>query len=65
LIEGRKGIKVLRKIRENIELSTEEKEAILKEIYSKRDKREISMIKSDFPLSNSLRSDDPLPSNFA
>ena len=35
LIGGGKGIEVLKKIRENIELSGEEKEAILKEIYRK------------------------------
>jgi predicted CopG family antitoxin len=39
LIGGGKGIEVLKKIRENIELSGEEKEAILKEIYRKRDER--------------------------
>ncbi len=39
LIEGGKGIEVLKKIRENIELSGEEKEAILKEIYRKRDEK--------------------------
>ncbi len=37
LIAGGKGIEVLKKIRENVELSSEEKEAILKVIYSKRD----------------------------
>jgi predicted CopG family antitoxin len=39
LIGGGKGIEVLKKIRENIELSSEEKEAILKEIYRKRDEK--------------------------
>ncbi|MGB2842584.1 MAG: antitoxin VapB family protein [Halobacteriota archaeon] len=39
LIEGGKGIEVLKKIRETIELSSEEKEAILKEIYRKRDEK--------------------------
>jgi len=37
LIEGGKGIEVFKKIRETIELSSEEKVAILKEIYRKRD----------------------------
>jgi hypothetical protein len=37
LIAGGKGIEVLKKIRENVELSSEEKEAILKAIYSRRD----------------------------
>lgn len=39
LITGGKGIEVLKKIRENMELSSEEKDAILKEIYGKRDER--------------------------
>jgi len=39
LIVGGKGIEVLKKIRETIELSSEEKEAILKAIYSKRDEK--------------------------
>jgi predicted CopG family antitoxin len=39
LIGGGKGIEVLKKIRESIELSSEEKEAILKEIYRKRDEK--------------------------
>ena len=38
LIGGGKGIEVLKKIRGNIDLSSEEKEAILKEIYGKRNK---------------------------
>ncbi|KAF5413061.1 MAG: hypothetical protein C5S38_07335 [Candidatus Methanophagaceae archaeon] len=41
LIEGGKGIEVLKKIRENIELSSEEKEAIIKEIYRKRDEQRV------------------------
>ena len=39
LFGGGKGIEVLKKIRENIELSSEEKEAILEEIYRKRDEK--------------------------
>jgi predicted CopG family antitoxin len=39
LIGGGKGIEVLKKIRESIELSSEEKEAILKEIYRKRNEK--------------------------
>jgi len=39
LIVGGKGIEVLKKIRETIVLSSEEKEAILKVIYSKRDEK--------------------------
>ena len=34
-----KGIDVLKKIRETIDLSSEEKEAVLKEIYRKRDEK--------------------------
>ena len=41
LVEGGKGIEVLKKIRENIELSSEEKEAIIKEIYRKRDEQRV------------------------
>lgn len=41
LIEGGKGIEVLKKIRENIELSSEEKDAIIKEIYRKRDEQRV------------------------
>jgi hypothetical protein len=37
LCVGGKGIEVLKKIRETIVLSSEEKEAILNAIYSKRD----------------------------
>jgi len=37
LVGGGKGIEVLKKIRESIELSGEEKKAILEEIYWKRD----------------------------
>jgi len=36
MIVGGKGIEVLKKIRETIVLSSEEKEAILNAIYSKR-----------------------------
>ena len=36
---GGKGIEVLKKIGETIELSSEEKEAILKAIHSKRDEK--------------------------
>lgn len=36
LIGEEKGIEVLKKIRETIDLSSEEKKAILKEIYVKR-----------------------------
>jgi len=39
LIGGGRGIEVLKKIRETIDLSSEEKEAILKEIYGKRDEK--------------------------
>ena len=39
LVGGGKGIEVLKKIRENIELSSEEKEAIIQEIYRKRDEK--------------------------
>ncbi len=39
LFGGGKGIEVLKKIRESIELSGEEKEAILEEIYRKRDEK--------------------------
>ena len=39
LFGGGKGIEVLKKIRESIELSSEEKEAILEEIYRKRDEK--------------------------
>ena len=39
MIVGGKGIEVLKKIRETIELSSEEKEAILKAIHSKRDEK--------------------------
>ena len=39
LIGGGKGIEVLKKIRETIELNSEEKETILKEIYRKRDEK--------------------------
>jgi len=39
LFGGGKGIEVLKKIRESIELSNEEKEAILEEIYRKRDEK--------------------------
>ncbi len=39
LIVGGKGIEVLKKIRETIVLSSEEKEAILNAIYSKRDEK--------------------------
>ena len=39
LIVGGKGIEVLKKIRETIVLSSEEKEAILNAIYRKRDEK--------------------------
>ncbi|MBA5942393.1 MAG: antitoxin [Methanophagales archaeon] len=39
LVGWGRGIEVLKKIRENIELSGEEKKAILEEIYRKRDEK--------------------------
>lgn len=39
LIGEGKGIEVLKKIRETIDLSSEEKKAILKEIYVKRNEK--------------------------
>jgi len=41
LVEGGKGIEVLKTIRENIELSSEEKEAIITGIYRKRDEQRV------------------------
>jgi len=38
LIEG-KGIEILKKIREKVELTSEEKKVMLREIYSKRAER--------------------------